>query len=281
MSDALTHSVCPYAAILVATDLSAHAKHRLALAFDLADRFSSHVIGIAAREIQLPYYADGSAVMVPDIVDLELKQAAKEIGEAEALFREAAGARSAIEWRNAVTPSGSYFAEQGRAADLAIVGSQDALDDRTGGMAIDPGDAVMATGRPVLVVPPGISRINGHSVIVAWSNAREARRAVLDSLPFLTCAEEVWIVAVGKDADEEGAKDVAAHLIRHGVNAKVSIRTTSSFLAGEEIVRAAQQTGADLIVAGAYGHSRIQEWAFGGVTRHLMRHSPVACLLVH
>lgn len=271
----------PFASILVAVDAGAHAKHRLAVAFDLARRFSSHVIGIASREIQIPRYADGPIYASGEIVELEMKEISRNLAAAEAAFREAAGTYADIEWRSATARPLDFFLEQSRAADLAIVGAPGAVADAPPGMRLEAGDAVMSSGRPLLVVPTDVSRVLGRKIVVAWKDCREARRAVLDALPFLEIAEEVQIVIVGGDSNELGAKDMCAFLARHGVKPRLTVRTTSAFLAGEEILRVANQIGADLVVAGAYGHSRLREWALGGVTRHLLKNATMACFISH
>lgn len=279
--DAHRSEANPYAAILVQVDAGVHVADRLSVAFDLAGRFSSHVIGIASRNLQMPLYADGSAFVNTDIVELEAKEIAQHLVDAEAAFRKAAGGYPRIEWRSATARPLRFFVEHCRAADLAIVGSPAAVAEASPGMGFEAGDAVFAVGRPLLVVPPGVSRVSGQKIVVGWKDCREARRAVLEAMPFLSIAEEVHVVIVGHDSDEPGARDVCAFLARHGAKTRLTVRPTSAVLAGEEILGVANNVGADLVVAGAYGHSRLREWALGGVTRHLLHNATIACLLSH
>ncbi len=140
-------------------------------------------------------------------------------------------------------------------------------------MSVDGGDLVMDAGRPVLFVPPGVDFLSAKRIVIAWKDTREARRAVWDSMPFLKRAAEVSIVVI--DSEDGSARDVATYLGCHGVAATTTTRPESEIAVAVKIVHIAQQEGADLIVCGAYGHSRAREWAFGGVTRDLLEGSPL------
>jgi len=137
----------------------------------------------------------------------------------------------------------------------------------------------------VLVVPTGVDSLRAKHVVIGWKDTREARRAVQDSLPLLHEAEHVTIVEVCEEGMEEQAQrridDVAHYLTRHRI--KVAARTVahSKGPAADELIRVGREQSADLIVAGAYGHSRLGEWIFGGVTRGLLRSCPVCCLFAH
>jgi nucleotide-binding universal stress UspA family protein len=145
----------------------------------------------------------------------------------------------------------------------------------------------MRAGRPVLVVPPSVSALEGRRALVAWKDTREARRAVADALPLLAHAEEVLVVeAVSGDAEERDqalrrAGDVAGLLARHGATARGEALEVRGRTVADELLLAAERHGADLVVAGGYGHARLREWAFGGVTRDLLARCPMCCLLSH
>jgi nucleotide-binding universal stress UspA family protein len=169
---------------------------------------------------------------------------------------------------------------EARAADLIVIGCKRDPDDLY--YALDPGLTILRAGRPVLVVPDGIDSLVGRRVVVAWKDTREARRAVRDALPFLREAEEVTIAEVCEYGTEmqsqSDIKDVSDYLLRHKVivAAKSTLHTKQSI--ANELLRFAGDERADLIVAGGYGHSRLGEWIFGGVTRDLLRSSAVCCL---
>jgi nucleotide-binding universal stress UspA family protein len=201
---------------------------------------------------------------------------------AETLFRDAIGMRNRVEWRQAMATPSAFICEQGRAADLVIVGRQGPDDATPGDLAASPGDLVMQCGRPVLIVPPTSHGRSMERVLVAWKNTREARRAVWDSLPLLARAEEVLVVAVGAESQKAGVVDVVTHLARHGIAAEPLLRTRQdSGDTADELLELAEDWEADLVVCGAYGHSRLREWIFGGVTRDMLNRSPVPCLMSH
>jgi nucleotide-binding universal stress UspA family protein len=268
-----------YASIMVAMDPSARSEGRAQLSAGLADRFSSRLIGIAAVPIQAPLYFEAPVEGVPGIVELEERRSKEDLAMAETVFRRAVGTRNRVEWRQALTIPRDYILEQARAADLIVVDRPRPMDGGLRLMNVDGSDLVMDAGRPVLFVPPSVSFLSAKRVVIAWKDAREARRAVWDSMPFLKQAAEVSIVAI--DIEGRSAQDVAKYLECHGIVASVLTRPESQVAVAVEIVRIAQQEGADLIVCGAYGHSRAREWAFGGVTRDLLDGSPLCCLMAH
>jgi nucleotide-binding universal stress UspA family protein len=270
-----------YASILVPVDLGTGAEHRVKFAGTLADTFSSRLTGVAAEEITLPISGDGAYLIDAKLVEIEEQRVTEDLAEAETVFRRAAGTRNRIEWRCAIRPPAAFISEQARAADVIVVGRQGPDDPSQGRLGIDPGDLLMQVGRPILTVPPRTERLAAERIVVAWKDTREARRAVWDGLPLLKRAEEVFVVAVGRDATREGAADVNAHLVRHGVPSRAVARPDEDAAVADVLLRMAEEEGAGLIVCGAYGHSRVREWIFGGVTRDLLRGAPVPCLLSH
>jgi nucleotide-binding universal stress UspA family protein len=135
------------------------------------------------------------------------------------------------------------------------------------------------------VVPEGSKSLRANSILVAWKNTREARRAVIDALPLLQRADEVIVQAVCDHDDLETlafqANDVVAALKRHGVPARANVARAEPEAVTHELERIADLNDADLIVAGAYGHSRLTEWAFGGVTDDLLHHPRRFVLMSH
>ena len=267
-----------YASIMVALELEPAAERRAKLATDLADRFSARLIGVAAVEILSPLYFESPAAAAASIIEMEERQAVEQLAKAQTTFRRVTGARERVEWRQAQKYPVDHVLAQACAADLIVVG-RPGREQRPGSMSVDGGTLVMDAGRPVLFVPPQIDHLAAKRILIGWKDSREARRAVTDALPFLKAAEDVFIVAVNEE--DQGAQDVSAHLACHGVSCRGYRRPASSASIADELVRLAQQEGADLIVCGAYGHSRAREWVFGGVTRDLLDHSPLCCLMSH
>jgi nucleotide-binding universal stress UspA family protein len=171
-----------YASLMVELDLGEAAGARVRLAADLAERHRSRLIGVAARQVY--QVAVESVELTALAVEALAERAREDLTEAEALFRQAAGARHQLSFRSAVARGSDFLAEQARAADLIVLGRAGADDAGDWRFSSNPGDVLMQCGRPILVVPPGISELSGKHPIVAWRNSREARRAVWDALPF-------------------------------------------------------------------------------------------------
>ena len=145
----------------------------------------------------------------------------------------------------------------------------------------------MQAGRPLLVVPDRVNWLDLRSVLVAWKDTPEARRAVADALPLLRKAKDVTIVEIAeRDVDRSavaaGVTDVAAWLARHGVTATARVsEAAGGDTAAAQLDKVAGDVGAGLIVAGAYGHSRFRELILGGVTQYLVTQSARCVLLSH
>jgi nucleotide-binding universal stress UspA family protein len=144
-----------------------------------------------------------------------------------------------------------------------------------------------ATGRPVLVVPQiGAPSTVGKTVMLCWNASRESARAAADALPFLQAAEKVVILIVDPEVSADGhgqepGADVAIWLARHGVKVTVQRDIAADAQIGEIILSRAADHGADLIVMGIYGHSRLREIVLGGVSRTMLSSMTVPGLMSH
>ena len=270
-----------YASIIVAMDPGEQAPARAGLAAHLAWKLDARLIGVAAWGPDYPRGYGETSVPIGYGVEEIRQKALTELREAEGVFRLAATPAEHVEWRSELREPVAFLVEQARAADLVVVGRQGAGDRPHLVVAVGPGDALMATGRPVLVVPPGIGRLSADRVIVAWKNTSQCRRAISDAMPLLKLAEMVKVVQVSHDVDRTELDDVVAYLGLHGVNATGVIKVADVVGTADAILKAAEVSEADLIVSGAFGYSRLREWFFGGVTRNLHDHSPICCLLSH
>lgn len=262
------------AAIMVTVDFDATSKARISLAADLARRFGSLLIGVAGWPlIKRP---------IETLSDTELaERALKELRNLGERFRKIAeDVAVRVEWRSSMDFPREVIPKEARAADLLVIGQGMLPGDVV--HSYDPGTIVLAAGRPVLVVPPEIDRLELSRVLVAWKDTREARRAIRDALPLLKLADEVTIAVAktpgSEDADAQLA-DVASYLERHDVRVAQQIATVASADEEDLLLDLARQHRVNLIVAGAYGRTRLSEWIFGGVTRQLLLHSSVPCLL--
>lgn len=268
-----------YASILVAVDLAPRSRSRVRLAGRLADAFGAGLIGVAAEQ---PAYAIpplGATAAGAYALAAASEVVHTDLRIAQAAFEEEAGARDRTEWRAALDFPLSFLAAQAAAADLVIVGR--AGEAGASPFAFNSGDAVMRLGRPVLVVPPEVDHLDAARVTIGWKNTREARRAVSDALPLLRRAAHVAVVSVDEGQGAPDGQDVVALLTAHGVAATALCVEAAGDATSRALIDTALEQGADLIVTGAYGHGRLREWVFGGVTRTLLAASPVCCLMSH
>lgn len=275
-----------YATLMAHLDLDDPNEARLKIVGDLARRFDAGVIGIAACVQNMPLYFDFAAGSVADtLIEQDRTAIEKRLSAAEQSFRASlAGRAKRLEWRSALTPPTAYIAQQCRAADLIIIGGDREGSPRDPLRRLVPGDLITAASRPILLIPQEAESLTANRILIAWKDTREARRAAADALPWLrTCQEAIVAEIDENDAPVVARKhvdDVVAWLGSHGVKASGAVRPLIA-RAAEEIEALARQEDADLIVAGAFGHSRFREWVLGGVTRDLVAHSRRCVLLSH
>ncbi len=266
--------------IMVSVDLGPTSADRVQLAAGLATTHAARLVGVAACPVPVIVPAtDG--IVAERVYDAEEDRARERLAAAKTLFEREAGFVTKRAWRGSLALPLAYTAEQARAADLVVVGRHGPGDGDPGPMGVSPGVLLMEAGRPVLVAPPGLERLAARRVVVAWKDAREARRAVHDALPLLAGAERVCVVAAGPDAHHGGAEATAQYLSGHGLAATTHLLPNPGLSVADELLRFCQREGADLLVMGAYGHSRLREWVFGGVTRDILRTTPLCCLMSH
>jgi nucleotide-binding universal stress UspA family protein len=273
-----------FATLMVHVDVELKSDARVRLAAQLADRFASTLIGLSACVLP-PYPAEGAYFVTGEFVEQERQDILAALQRTEASFRTAAGEKGSklkwLEWRSAIDLPETFVVSQARSADLVIVGRASSPVDIC--RCLDPGAAVLRVGRPMLVVPPGVDTLQGERILIGWKDSREARRALKDSLPLLHEAKSVAIVEVCDDGMEALARrhveDVAHYLTRHRISVGSATTGAAKHGVANHLIDMARVEGADLIVTGAYGHSRLGEWIFGGVTRELLASSSVCCLL--
>jgi nucleotide-binding universal stress UspA family protein len=213
----------------------------------------------------------------------------KDTEEIAATFaRMTAGQPFVAEWRALKVPHvdlASVVMDHGRAADLIIAGQTDPDWDLSPILDF-PERLALESGRPVLVIPyAGRYPRIGSNAVIAWKPSREAARAVFDALPLLETADKVQILEVRAKGDEPSGlapdTSIAAALARHGIKPSIRSSIAADISVGDEILSRLADMGADLLVMGAYGHARMRELVFGGVTRHIARHMTVPTLFSH
>jgi nucleotide-binding universal stress UspA family protein len=276
-----------YKTILVHLNDKRRAEALLEPAVALAARNNAHLIGmhvyaaVPAPPISMPYGGQVLGAMVAT--------ERKDTEEIAAIFqRMTKGQPFVAEWRAIKVPHVDLAAvvmDHGRAADLIIAGQTDPEWDLSPILDF-PERLALESGRPVLVIPyVGRYPKVGSNAVIAWKSSREAARAVFDALPLLETADRVQILEVRGKGDEPSGlapdTSIAAALGRHGIKPSVRSTVAADISIGDEILSRLADMGADLLVMGAYGHSRMREIVFGGATRHITRHMTVPTLLSH
>ena len=252
----------------------------------LGEEHGAHLIGVfmqpAPTVTTAQTFARGKAMQ--EVMEVQEREIEGIEAHQRDLFEDAVrrhGIQPGSEWRSLPHLSGevgvhAYY------ADLVIISRPEAADHTAG----PPGLAeslVLSSGRPIILFPlhGTVSRV--RRVLVAWNATRESIRAVADALPLLVRAQSVQVVVVDHQRQrthgQEPGADIARHLARHG--AQVEVRPLSS--GGQEVGRVllseSAGLGADLLVMGAYGHSQVSEWMFGGVTRTVLYEAGLPVLM--
>jgi nucleotide-binding universal stress UspA family protein len=274
-----------YKTILVHLNDSRRVERVLEPAAQLAARFDSHLIGFHAYSAVPASPIPMTSSALGSIVAAERRNS--EV-IADTFKRITSGKPYVAEWQLQKVPHvdlADVVMERGRVADLIVAGQTDPEWDLSPLMDF-PERLALESGRPVLVIPyAGRYATVGRRVVIAWKRSREAARAVFDALPLLREAEAVHILEIKDHAEDANtlARDtaIAAALGRHGIKPEVRTSTASDISVGDEILSRASDLDADLLVMGAYGHSRFRELVFGGATRHIARHMTLPTLLSH
>jgi nucleotide-binding universal stress UspA family protein len=271
-----------YATLMVYVDPDRMPEQQVRLAAHLANKFNAALIGLSALAIGGPVVAGG--VLVADTSPTNLEEVRAKLADKGNWFRNIAGAvHRNVEWRAVLGVPTVALAREARIADLIIIAQHGGARDVYTGL--DPGGAILRVGRPTLVVPDGVTSLRADHVVIGWKDTREARRAVRDAIPFLHDATRVTIVEICPLGDEGAAQermdDVARYLNRHHIIGGPRVILHGDGSGAALLTRLAQDDGADLLVTGAYGHTRLGEWIFGGVTHELLATSPICCLMSH
>ena len=273
-----------YKSLLLHLELARSNHHLTSLGSDLAGRLGADIIGIAGCQPVKVVYDEN--LLAGEILAQDRMEIQRELEVAEKHFRDDLAKHKNLQWRSTVTYESlaAYIAQEARSADLVVTGPDIGGKMFSSTRRVQIAELVMQAGRPVLIVPHKCKALPLKHALVAWKNTTEARRALNDALPLLKLSEKVSLVSVVPDAQFPHARgelaDVSAWLLRHGIAATAEVFGA----AGEDSVRLgdiAADKGADLVVAGAYGHGRFQEWLLGGVTMDLLLHADRCVLVSH
>jgi nucleotide-binding universal stress UspA family protein len=286
----MSYRAMSYKDLLVVLDSEATARERLDLATALAERFAAHLVGLyplptpqAPRH--LGYY--DPALLDPFFAELRERASSAAVKMRETFEHVTGLRRLSAEWREITEGPDADPVLHARYADLAILGQLDPDRVETESIQPRPEQVALASGRPVLIVPYAGRFDNvGRRIVIAWNSTREAARAVSDAMPFLESADLVIVLTIDPREGPDGhgelpGADIAVHLARHGVKAQIERTVSAGLPVGEVLLSRIADLGADLLVMGAYGHSRVRELLLGGATRSVLRSMTLPVLMSH
>lgn len=278
--------------ILVNLNHEDRVEELLAAAAALARPAEAHIIGLYV----MPPLFMPSDVIMPMGSEFYEQQIANHRAQAERIKevfdRMTHGEAYVAEWRVYGDARCAYEAiadgviSQARSAEVVIVSQ--AVDGKDPPMLTDvPERVAIESGRPVLVIPANWqARDYGRDVAVAWNDSRESTRAAFDALPILTHAKKVRLITVGEMTDNMGTNiipstEVAATFARYGLDVEVETAPSIDRHTGNALLARVAAGGSDLLVMGAYGHSRLREFILGGATRDVLKNATVPVLMSH
>ena len=255
--------------------------HSFDVAAALAEQFDAHVTGLHVNE-QPGYEVYGEMVNAGLISALEQQQqlntekARKVFGK---YLVDRQDKSTFISLQGAAVPRIVRYASF---QDLVVVDQHDPASPFDIGSNI-PEQITLESGRPTLVVPYiGCRETIGKNILIAWNSKREAVRAVHDAMPFLVKADTVKLLSINQGKqDELGCIEIGEHLARHDVNIEVQQAEVKEMEIADYLLSRAADFESDLLVMGAYGHSRFREYTLGGVTRTILKTMTVPVLISH
>ncbi len=260
-----------YKSILVNLDVDGPIVPVVKAASELAQRSNARLVGLCAADAYLPVTGPEGATLAAEIWQQIRSDEERRFKLRRKEFEALVAGAVETEWRDMLERPSYALVQASRIADLVLVQANSGAATKDTTRRIDPGSVVLQTGRPILLIGTAMESRVGRKVVVAWKDTREARRAVADAMPLLQAADDVVVASVAPTIDQwvrESLDDVVAYLAHHGVTARSE--TVESYREAESLVELVDRHDADLVVSGAYGHSRLREWAFGGMTRTLL-----------
>jgi nucleotide-binding universal stress UspA family protein len=259
--------------IMVQLDVDTIAAPRISMAWDLAQRQEADLIGFCAAEPHFVMPAGTDDQAASKAIWSQVEEIEGRLNCLREEFLSTVKGSNRASWCGEIGNPTGQLALKARAADLIVTGSPavDLVVDHH--RSLDTAGLILAAGRPILVASETYAPIKAESILIAWNDTREARRALVDAMPFLITARDVVIVTVdnGDPGSRDNVADVELFLARHGVKARSEVLDARHSEPAELLLRIGQEITADLMVLGGYGHSRVREMTFGGVTRSVLR----------
>ncbi|MBY0511997.1 MAG: universal stress protein [Rhodospirillaceae bacterium] len=286
-----------YRTILVAMSGGAASGGALELACMLAKHFQAHLEGFHVKldstQILVAAASDISMAMDQRMLDQFDAEAAATAKKAQAAFSAAASrhavslasvpatasASASAAWREETGKPPSLVSRRARFFDLVVLGASERIVDRIHSDTDE--QTLFSCGRPVLLAPAKPPTAIGETIAIAWNGSSASVRSVVGALPLLAKARKICVITVG-DRHEVSGTSLLEYLAWHGHTATHRhVESAMGVGPGEQILSAARDEGADLLVMGGYGHMPWREFLFGGATRQVLRSSLLPVLLAH
>jgi nucleotide-binding universal stress UspA family protein len=259
-------------------------------AIEMADRHDAHLIALSVvpPALVLPAGAPGAPDVM--IVDEYREEYRKNNAALKAVFDDATrGKGFSAEWRErdaAESSVGDVVLNNARCADIVFASQTDS--GWSGSRHLDVADRLaIESGRPVVIIPrAGKHHTIGSRIVVGWNGRREAARAVFDAVPLLEQAKGVRVLCINPQSESEtpqeiSSADICAALSRQGIPCESFEIVPARTDVGTTLMQCATDCGADLLVMGCYGHSRLREFMFGGASRYALTQMKVPVLMAH
>lgn len=268
------------------------ARSAVSAASMVAHKFGSHIEGLFIQTPPLVYASEGIAIggYVTQLADEEKRRAE----EAREQFRELMSSQNIgledAEPPSATRPNASWHqvdglseqvvGEYGRLFDLVAIGRETKNSSPDWSVMCE--SALFDSGRLVLLASPELPASMGDKVAILWNGSTETARTIAMAMPFLSVAKEVMVLCVdGVSVPGPSGEQVARALALHGIKTSVSVTELGNRTSGEAVLEDAYDSGADLLVKGAYAHSRLRQMIFGGPTRQILSSTELPVLMAH
>ncbi len=285
----------PHKIILVPVDGSDAAKPAIETAILVGKRFSSHVVGFHVRansKDAVPLLGEGmSGAMIEEIIELAEQEANKRSAKARQMFNDLCAEkdismddrppgpdRVSAAWIEETGREDEAVARRGRLSDLIVAARPTAEAESPSSLTRNA--AIFETGRPVLVAPPKTPAVIGAKLAIFWNGSAQAARAMAAAMPFIIDAESVTVInAEGEGTSSSVPADLVTYLAWRGVTADTHTVAPGKRADGEVLLDSC--SGCDLLVMGAYTHSRVRRLILGGVTKHVLSNAAMPVLMGH
>jgi nucleotide-binding universal stress UspA family protein len=277
-----------YKTIVVHIDQSSRCQTRIQIAAQLAAQSNAHLIGVAVTGVSR-YIYEGSAINANDPnLGTHLDWLNKRALTAVDNFSKLSQQLNVSSFESSVThdEANGGFSLRARYSDLLILGQSDADEPSPSVLPDFPECMVLESGRPVIIIPAhGEFPQIGKRPLIAWDGSREATRALTDAIPLLRSAEIVHIAVINPNEiydrhGEQAGADIALFLSRHGISIEVSTHETIKDI-GHTLLRLCREHNNDLLIMGAYGHSRFKEMILGGTTQTIFKEMTIPVFMSH